>query len=280
MAETQIHHFPGRDGVRLAYRELGQGRPLILIHGYLGTAQVGWIDSGIAGKIAGHGYRVILPDLRGHGDSARPHEAAAYPPDVLADDGLALIERLGVTGYGLGGFSPGGRTVVRILARGAAPGRAIVGGQGLEAITHTVGRGTRFRHLLTNFGTFEPGSPEQAMEDWITASGGDPVALARVLGTFVDTPLADLARITVPTLVVAGAGDGHNETAEALAHALADGHYLMLPGDHGTAFHAPEFETAVTGFLGEGATRAPRASGVSSAGRLVEEGEGDRGEQR
>lgn len=41
MAETQIHHFPGRDGVRLAYRELGQGRPLILIHGYLGTAQVG-----------------------------------------------------------------------------------------------------------------------------------------------------------------------------------------------------------------------------------------------
>jgi pimeloyl-ACP methyl ester carboxylesterase len=134
--------------------------------------------------------------------------------------------------------------------------------------------------VLTNFGTFEPGSPEQAMEDWITASGGDPVALARVLGTFVDTPLADLARITVPTLVLAGAGDGHNETAEALAHALADGHYLMLPGDHGTAFHAPEFETAVTGFLDEGAARAPRAGGVSSAGRLVEEGEGDRGEQR
>ena len=65
MAGTQIHHFPGRDGVRLAYRELGQGRPLILIHGYLGTAQVGWIDSGIAGKFAGHGYRVILPDLAG-----------------------------------------------------------------------------------------------------------------------------------------------------------------------------------------------------------------------
>ena len=77
--------------MQLAYRELGRGRPLILIHGYLGSAQSGWVDSGIAEKIAGHGYRVIMPDLRGHGDSAKPHDAAAYPPDVLANDGLALI---------------------------------------------------------------------------------------------------------------------------------------------------------------------------------------------
>jgi len=261
MAETQVHHFPGQDGVRLAYRELGQGRPLMLIHGYLGTAQAGWIDSGMAGRIAGHGYRVILPDLRGHGDSARPHEAAAYPPDALADDGLALIQHLGLTGYDLGGYSLGGRTVVRMLARGAAPGRAVVGGQGLEAIIHAVGRGTRFRHVLSNFGAFQPGSPEQAMEDWITASGGDPAALVRVLDTFVDTPVAALAQIMVPVLVLTGAGDGHNDSAAALAGALADGHYLMLPGDHGTAFHSPQFETAVIGFLGEGTARAPRAAG-------------------
>ena len=86
------------------------------------------VDTGIAGRIAGRGYRVILPDLRGHGASARPHDAAAYPPDALADDGLALIEHLGLTGYDLGGYSLGGRTVIRILARGATPGRANVGG--------------------------------------------------------------------------------------------------------------------------------------------------------
>jgi pimeloyl-ACP methyl ester carboxylesterase len=222
---------------------------LILIHGYLGTAQAGWIDSGIAKKIAGQGYRVIMPDLRGHGDSAKPHDAAAYPPDMLAGDGLALIEHLGVTGYDLGGYSLGGRTVVRILARGATPGRAIVGGQGLEAITHTVGRGTHFRHLLSNFGTFEPGSPERAMEDWIKASGGDPVALVRVLDTFTDTPLEDLARIRVPTLVLTGAEDGHNDSAEALADALAAGQYIALPGDHGTAVHTPQFEAAIISFL-------------------------------
>src|ERR1700722_6311457 len=251
MSEIPVRHFRGRDGVQLAYRELGEGRPLILIHGYQGDAML-LVEAGLAGKLAAQGYRVILPDLRGHGDSARPHDPAAYPPDALADDGLALIEHLGLAGYDLGGYSLGGRPGVRLLARGATPGRAIVGGQGLEAITHTVGRGGQFRHVLTQFGTFDPGSPEQALEDSVTARGGDPVALVQVLDTFVDTPMADLARITVPTLVLTGAQDGHNDTAEALANALGDGRYVMVPGNHGTAVAAPQFEAAVTGFLKAG----------------------------
>jgi pimeloyl-ACP methyl ester carboxylesterase len=258
VTEIPLCYFRGADGERLAYRELGEGRPLILIHGYLSSSPA-MMDGGIAGRMAARGYRVILPDLRGHGASARPHEAAAYPPDVLADDGLALIGHLGLTGYDLGGYSLGGRTVIRILARGATPAHAIAAGQGLEAITHTVGRGTQYRHVLTNFGTFEPGSPEQAMEDWVTASGGDPVALNLVLDTFVDTPLEALARIKVPTLVLTGAEDGHNTTAEALARALPHGRYVELPGHHGTAITTPEFETAMAGFLEGSSTASPEA---------------------
>lgn len=251
MTEIPVRHFRGRDGVQLAYRELGEGRPLILIHGFLGDALI-LVESGIARKLAGRGRHVIMPDLRGHGDSAKPHDPAAYPPDVLADDGLALIGHLGITGYDLAGYSLGGRTVIRLLARGATPGRAVVGGQGLEAITRTVGRGGQFRHILTHFGTFEPGSREQAMEDWVTARGGDPVALALVLDTFADTPPEALAAITVPTLVLTGAEDGHSLTAEALAGALPHGRYVMLPGDHGTASATPQFEAAITAFLAEG----------------------------
>ena len=254
MTEPTIACFRGHDGVRLAYRELGEGRPLILIHGYLSA---GMAMAGIARKIAGRGYRVILPDLRGHGESARPHDAGADPPEALAGDGLALVEHLGLTDYDLAGYSLGGRTVIRMLARGAAPGRAIAGGQGLEAITHTVGRGGQYRHVLTNFGTFEAGSPEQAMEDRVKASGGDPIALALVLGTFADTSLEALHRITVPTLVLTGAADGHNATAGALAEALPNGRYVELPGDHGTAVAAPQFEAAIVSFLdGPAAGRA------------------------
>ena len=251
MADSVVRRFQGRDGLELAYQEVGAGRTLILLHGFTGTAKASWVDSGLAERLAGLGYRVVLPDMRGHGDSAKPHDAAAYPPDVLADDGLALIEQLGVTDYDLAGYSLGGRTVARMLARGATPRRAIVAGQGLEAILHTEGRGGRLRHILGNFGTFPPGSPEQAMEDFITASGGDPAALVRVLDTFVDTPREALAAVTVPTLVLTGADDGHNETAPALASTLQRGRYVMLPGDHLTVASSPQFEIAVIAFLAD-----------------------------
>jgi len=56
--------------------------------------------------------------LRGT-ERAQSHDPAAYPPDVLADDGLALVEHLGLGDgdYDLGGYSLGARIVVRMLAR-------------------------------------------------------------------------------------------------------------------------------------------------------------------
>jgi pimeloyl-ACP methyl ester carboxylesterase len=116
-------------------------------------------------------------------------------------------------------------------------------------VLHSAGRGGRFRHLLSSFGTFEPGSPEQAMEDRLTASGADPAALVNIPDTFVNTSPAELAAITVPVLVLTGAEDGHDETAPALASALPNGQYLRLPGNHHSAFINPEFMAAVTGFL-------------------------------
>ncbi len=80
-------------------------------------------------------------------------------------------------------------------------------------------------------------------------SGGDPAALVRVLDTFVDTPREALAAVTVPTLVLTGAADGHNETAAELASTLPRGRYQELPGDHFTAVGSPEFTAAVIEFL-------------------------------
>src|SRR6202046_3251962 len=114
-----VLQFPANDGARLAYRETGSGRPLILLHGFMGTGS-DWLDHGPGDTLAETGFRLVLPDFRGHGQSPRPHDQPAYPPDVLADDALALISHLGLGAgeYDLGGYSLGGRIVVRLLARG------------------------------------------------------------------------------------------------------------------------------------------------------------------
>lgn len=238
-------HFKGHDGAELAYREVGAGRPLVLFHGFTGTGR-DWL--GPASSLAAHGHRVILPDLRGHGESARPHDPAAYPPDILADDGLALLEHLGLDDYDLGGYSYGGRVVLRLLARGARPGRAIVAGQSLDAVQRATPRTGVYHRALTALidgEPVEPGSPAY----WLRQSGGDPVALRHVLGTHV--PTDGLDRIPTPTLVLIGTEDDGHPTADALAAALPDGRFERVPGTHFTAMSSPELTAAMVAFLAQ-----------------------------
>ena len=243
--------FPGKDGVELAYREVGEGRPLVLIHGYFSTAQVNWVTYGHAAGLAERGHRVIMPDLRAHGDSAKPHDPGSYPPDVLADDGFALVEHLGLDDYDLGGYSLGARTVVRMLVRGARPGRAVVAGTGLEGIVAARGRGDHFRRVFAGLGTFERGSAEWKAERFLRSTGGDPEALRLVLETFVDTPREDLERIETPTLVLVGAHDEDQRTADQLAEILPNARFTTVPGDHMSAVAAPELGAAIADYLQE-----------------------------
>jgi pimeloyl-ACP methyl ester carboxylesterase len=259
--ELPVQYFRGADGLQLAYREMGEGRPLVLIHGFFSTATVNWVRYGHAAKIAALGYRVVMPDLRGHGDSAKPQDPAAYPPDVLADDGFALVEHLGLTDFDLGGYSLGGRTTVRMMARGARPGRAIVAGAGWEGIVNTAGRGEHFRNILTNLGTFQRGSAEWMAEAFLKTVGGDPVALLNVLNTFVDTSREELKRIQTPTLVLIGDDDDDTGSGEELAAALPHGTFVNIPGNHMSAVTKPDLGAAIANYLGESAGFAGQSSG-------------------
>jgi len=247
--DLPISYFESLDGQRLAYRETGEGRPLVLIHGYFSNAWTNWIRYGHAALLADAGFRVIMPDLRAHGDSAKPHDPAAYPPDILADDGFALLRHLGLDEYDLGGYSLGGRTTLRMLARGAAPRKAVLSGMGLQGIVDTAGRGSHFRHVLTNLGSFARGTSEWMTEAFLKTTGGDPEALLLILNTFVDTPASELSNIMVETLVVNGTQDHDNGSGDALAQALAHGSFAEIPGNHMNAVMKAELGKVIRDFL-------------------------------
>jgi pimeloyl-ACP methyl ester carboxylesterase len=243
--------FPGRDGVRLAYREVGEGRPLVLLPGFSVETTL-WLHHGQADRIAARGHRVIMPDFRGLGRSAKPRDAAAYPLDVLADDGFALLDHLGLDDYDLGGYSLGGRIVVRMLVRGATPGRAVVAGQGLRQMLGAEGgAGSYMRRIVAGLGTFEPGSPEERAEQWLRANDAEPAALLHVLDSLVVTPVEAIGRIQTPTLVVMGADDERAVSSDQLVAALPRGTGAMVPGDHRTAASEPELAAAIVDFLAE-----------------------------
>ena len=199
-----------------------------------------------------HGHRVVLPDFRGYGDSARPHDPAGYPPDVLADDGLALVEHLGLGDgdYDLGGYSLGARIVVRMLARGARPGRAIVAGQGLANVSGPAGGGANHRVLtaLVNGIAAEPGSPDARRAEVIAKSSADPRVMLHVLDSLVPTSEAALREIAVPALVAIGDQDERSDAGQ-LAALLPGARFVRVPGDHASAFAAPELTIAILTFL-------------------------------
>lgn len=243
------HTFAAPDGAELTWHETGEGRPVVLLHGLFSDAETNWIKFGHAAEIAARGFRVIMPDLRAHGTSARPHDSGAYPPDVLATDGLALIDHLGLGDYDLGGYSLGGRTAVRMVAMGARPGRLVVAGMGLRGMISTGPRARHFAKILDGLGSHERGSPEWMAEAFLKTTGGDPEALKPLLGSFVDTGEEELRGIAVPTLVVSGAEDQDNGSAEDLAALLPAGRYAEVPGNHMSSVTKPELGRAIADFL-------------------------------
>jgi pimeloyl-ACP methyl ester carboxylesterase len=80
------------DGVGIEYDTYGEGRPVLLLHGFPDTGRL-WRYQVPA--LARAGFQVIVPDLRGYGRSGQPEPVTAYSIPVLAGDAMAILDQLG-----------------------------------------------------------------------------------------------------------------------------------------------------------------------------------------
>jgi len=245
-----VQRFASFDGAPIAYQVIGEGRPTLLLHGFLATADLNFIQPGIAARVAREGRQVILPDLRGHGASAGPEGAAAYPADALAMDQDALLNHLGITDYDLVGYSLGARTAMRMLVRGARPKRVVLGGMGDSGIMQVAARRAFFADGITNGANAKNPQAGAYIRAAIAERGLSAGAMLNVLAQQVDTTAAELAVIDMPMLIVSGEDDADNGSAEKLAAFLPNALAQRVPGNHLTAVMAPELAEAIAGFLG------------------------------
>jgi pimeloyl-ACP methyl ester carboxylesterase len=249
-ANGRTHRFAGFGGADLAWCELGEGRPAILLHGFLSSAERNWFAPGIAAGLAVAGFRVIAPDCRGHGQSAAPTDSEAWPPDVMAADVEALIGQLDLTDYDLVGYSMGARTAARLMVRGERPRRCVLGGLGDTGIMQAGPRADAFEDAIRRgAGAADPAMGE-AIHRLMTAQGLKPQAMLGVLAAFAPTTQQDLARVSTPTLAVLGQDDHDNGSVEALASLMPACAALRLPGDHASLVATPSFRDTVINFLG------------------------------
>lgn len=242
--------YEGFDGAPIAVTDMGAGPPVLLLHGLFSSADVNWVRYGTAARLVAAGYRVIMPDFRGHGRSAAPRLPAPWPADVLALDVEALVRQLEVGhDFVLGGYSLGARTVVRLLARGARPRGAILAGMGLAGIVDADARGNWFIRMIEGRGTWPRGSGEYVAERFMTANVPDPGAIVHLLRAQCSTSAGQLAAIDRPVLLVCGADDDDNGSAADLAAALPRAVLATIPGNHMGSVTRPELAQAMTGWL-------------------------------
>lgn len=251
MNSYATHHWTASDGVGLAWRETGEGRPVVLLHGLFSDSEMNWSKFGHAERIAAAGRRVIMPDLRAHGSSGAPHEAEHYPRGILARDLRELIAHLGISKFDLGGFSLGSRTVVEAVGEGMRPGKAVLAGMGLEGLRGWERRKTFFLEAIEQFDTATRGNPHWLAIQFMKTMQVDRSAAALLLESFCDAEDYWLDAFTMPTLVVCGTEDDDNGSAAGLAEALPNGTYRPIPGTHMSSVTKPELGEEIARFLGE-----------------------------
>ena len=251
MNDVSVRRWAASDGVELAYHELGEGRPAILLHGLFSDAQMNWIKFGHAERIASGGFRVIMPDLRAHGASGKPHDPACYPSGILARDLRELIRHLDLESFDLGGFSLGGRTTVEGIGEGLRPGKAVLGGMGLQGLRGWARRKQFFLDAIDEFDTASRGNPHWLSIQFMKTMKVDLVAAALLLNSFADVHQQWLEAFTMPTMVLCGSEDHDNGSGQDLAEALPDAIYREVPGTHMSSVTKPEFGEAIAWFLTE-----------------------------
>ncbi len=241
--------------VKIHYCDWGEGKPVILIHGWPSTAQM-W-EYQLA-EIAQAGFRAIAYDRRGFGHSSVPFRAYDY--DSLASDLNALIEALDLNDVTLVGFSMGGGEVVRYLSRygTARVSKAVL----ISSVTPFLAKGPDnpdgvptevFDQIVEGLKKDRPGFLDGFGKDFFGVSMlNHPVSTPfldhfRSLSTlssahatlecaaaFAYTDFReDLAAVTVPTLIIHGNADNTvpieasgNRTAAAIPHAQ----YIVYEG--------------------------------------------------
>jgi len=242
------HRILADDGVSLAVHELGEGPPVVLLHGFLSSARANWFGPRIVQALTAAGHRVIAPDLRGHGQSDAPVAPEAWRPDVLATDAVALVQALGLTDYDLVGYSLGGRTAVRAMVRGLRPRRVVIGGMGESGVMEAGWRADLLEDWVRHGEAAQQPDMGRQVQKLMADQGLKRDAILGVFAAFHPTTEAEIKALEVPALVVMGEDDHDNGSAEVLADWLG-GRALRLAGDHGTVVSNPDFTAAMVDFL-------------------------------
>jgi pimeloyl-ACP methyl ester carboxylesterase len=240
------------DGIELAYRDEGEGDPILLIHGFASSIDVNWVGPGWFDVLKRDGRRVIAIDNRGHGASGKLYDPAFYGSDLMAGDAAALLDHLGVEAADVMGYSMGARIAALMAVRRPERLRsAILGGMGEGLLRGAPNADAIAEGLIAPSAEDVVNPMARMFRRFAEATGSDRKALSacmRMQRSLVDEAM--LATIAVPTLVAVGTEDDVSGDLDALVALIPGAQALPIPRrDHNRAVGDRVFKEGVLSFL-------------------------------
>lgn len=220
--DTDIHVYEGEEG----------DTPIVLVHGFASDHVTNWVAPGWIAPLAEAGFRAVAPDLRGHGQSTKHYDPAAYALEEMAADVAVLIEALDagpvpVMGYSMGAFT----SAVLAVSRPELVSRLVLAGVGENMLRETGHRNEEIAQGLLQ-DDVPPPSQEVPRRFRLFAdqTGADKKALAACIRGIGKVFTADdLGAILAPTLVIAGETDDVARDPAPLAALIPGAECVVVP---------------------------------------------------
>ncbi|MFO1033063.1 MAG: alpha/beta hydrolase [Hyphomicrobiales bacterium] len=241
-------------GVEIAYRDEGHGYPVLLIHGFASNMRVNWVATGWHKTLLDAGYRLIMIDNRGHGESGKLYDSSQYAATMMAEDARRLLDHLGIARAAVMGYSMGARISafltllhpdkVECAVFSGLAERLVTGVGGAEAIAQGL-------EAETMTDVTDPGA--RSFRLFAEQTKSDRLALAACIrSSRVKIKAEALVAIRCPVLVVAGSEDDVAGAVQPLVDMIPGARGVTLPGrNHMNAVGDRGHKQAVLAFLAE-----------------------------
>jgi len=238
--------------VEIAFLDEGEGDPIVLVHGFASSKEVNWLQPGWIATLTGAGRRVIALDDRGHGESSKLYDPAAYHTNVMAEDVRALLDHLSIDRADVMGYSMGARITSFLALKHPDRVRSVIlGGLGIKLV-EGVGLPEEIAVALEAPSLDNVTDPTGRMfRAFADQTKSDRRALAACIrGSRQVLTREEAGQIKAPMLIAVGGKDDIAGSPQALAALIPGARALDIPGrDHMLAVGDKVFKAAVLEFL-------------------------------
>ncbi|MDP5062745.1 MAG: alpha/beta hydrolase [Maribacter sp.] len=243
-ASSQSGKFESFDGVQIAYTDEGSGDVVFLLHGFINSRK-SWNKTALKKDLIAAGYRVIIPDLRGNGDSDKPQKEEAYQNNAEVKDLVLLMNHLNIEMYKAIGYSRGSIVLAKLLTEDNRIEKAVLGGMGIDFTNADWDRRIMFAKAFDG----EINEETKGAVDYAKSIHADLRSLHLQQKYQPVTSISDLNKITINVLIICGDQDTDNGNSQELSDAFKNGILKIVPGDHNGTYKTVEFSFAALQFL-------------------------------